>query len=55
MDFSEDTDSLLLEKIQNPEKTSSEKPDKNTDVSSESKSIEETAGWNPFKFKGFFS
>jgi len=34
----------LYDEIQNPEKASSEKPDKNTAVSSESKSLEETTG-----------
>ena len=34
----------LYDEIQNPEKVSSEKPDKNTSVSSESKSLEETTG-----------
>ena len=43
----------LYDEIQNPEKASSEKPDKNTAVSSESTSLEETTGRNPFKFKGF--
>ena len=34
----------LYDEIQNPEKTSSEKTDKNTKVSSESRSFEETTG-----------
>ena len=34
----------LYDEIQNPEKASSEKPDKNTAVSSESTSLEETTG-----------
>ena len=34
----------LYDEIQNPEKVSSEKPDKNTAVSSESTSLEETTG-----------
>ncbi len=34
----------LYDEIQNPEKASSEKPDKNIAVSSESKSLEETTG-----------
>ena len=34
----------LYDEIQNPEKASSEKPDKNTTVSSESTSLEETTG-----------
>ena len=34
----------LYDEIQNPEKASSEKPDKNTAVSSESKSLEEMTG-----------
>ena len=34
----------LYDEIQNPEKASSEKPDKNTVVSTESTSLEETTG-----------